>query len=866
MSSRGFLAGGCLFVLGAVAGCSDSTRAPHDSSGAGEGGAGEGLAGTPNGSVGGTSPGGEGGADAGASGRAEGPGGAGGMGGLGGEGPGGQGPGGEAPGGQPGCAPFEQARCDDGNECTADSCAPSGCQHEVRVDGAPCDDQNACTSDDRCEAGRCKGEALATAAQTGGVLRTFASDPLQVWNDVNRGLALSLSDELLVFTERGERRGYGVGLELVLVRSVAGKLEPLARVPTSFSNIENLASGVFPSHYGLHLVRMNEHRFALVGRDRGSASGAELEIFDADASGLSLVGERQLFGDGITTVWDAEGHGDRLWLLSPTGPMSAYEIAADGAVTRLAGFPTFASASAFAASEDHRLLYVGTQGGTFRVDVSDLAHPVADPSPVIPEDSESQPYQMTLQGDVLFIQSEGLWATIRDARLYGGPNLALMRRFPSTPAVDSPLGAAFTQDGLLLQRMLYQDNKPSELRAELYSLAGGAVTLSDSLTYADLGALEFEATEDADLVPYFPTANGSRAVLGPSRRVVSTDAGHLTELNGPLQGGFDSVRPAGPSSVIALGRESAHRVSLGLNGPVLERGGLLAPATSAPQRLVLLEPEASRFPLFASPPVVGKSNGRLAWLEAATGEAPSSRGFVDLRHAAAASSALWGATTRLLFRLEPSLKDSSGTLRVYPLAARGMKTVDEAIPPLELPAEGDAYLALLAVEPNGDVFIVARAKADGTQIRLARYERAANGYELTSTFVLPCQEGLDGALMRGDMLTLLYDNKQRLALLRHDEFAFNQVATRHLETKGGGSIASRLLLGIEGNRLYLSNGYDDDVQPGILAGIDAFHLPDLATVAHYLTPQEMTSFTANGETLVFGGPSALMTATAECSP
>lgn len=81
----------------------------------------------------------------------------------------------------PGCA----TSCDDGNPCTADSCAGDGtCVHgaascddgvpctldlcdpaagclALPVDGLACDDGNGCTSADRCAAGSCVGDAVA---------------------------------------------------------------------------------------------------------------------------------------------------------------------------------------------------------------------------------------------------------------------------------------------------------------------------------------------------------------------------------------------------------------------------------------------------------------------------------------------------------------------------------------------------------------------------------------------------------------------------------------------------------------------------------------------------------------------------------
>ena len=51
--------------------------------------------------------------------------------------------------------------CDDHNPCTADSCGPSGCQHDPVGDGVSCDDGDACTGGDVCHAGVCTGAPVA---------------------------------------------------------------------------------------------------------------------------------------------------------------------------------------------------------------------------------------------------------------------------------------------------------------------------------------------------------------------------------------------------------------------------------------------------------------------------------------------------------------------------------------------------------------------------------------------------------------------------------------------------------------------------------------------------------------------------------
>jgi uncharacterized repeat protein (TIGR01451 family) len=48
--------------------------------------------------------------------------------------------------------------CDDGIDCTTDSCDPvTGCQHVAKGNGTPCNDGNACTQTDTCQGGSCSG-------------------------------------------------------------------------------------------------------------------------------------------------------------------------------------------------------------------------------------------------------------------------------------------------------------------------------------------------------------------------------------------------------------------------------------------------------------------------------------------------------------------------------------------------------------------------------------------------------------------------------------------------------------------------------------------------------------------------------------
>ncbi len=55
------------------------------------------------------------------------------------------------------CKPGKEISCDDGNECTADSCDPDkGCKH-TNTKGNACDDGSACSTGDTCWDGACAG-------------------------------------------------------------------------------------------------------------------------------------------------------------------------------------------------------------------------------------------------------------------------------------------------------------------------------------------------------------------------------------------------------------------------------------------------------------------------------------------------------------------------------------------------------------------------------------------------------------------------------------------------------------------------------------------------------------------------------------
>jgi hypothetical protein len=66
--------------------------------------------------------------------------------------------------------------CNDGVDCTADTCVDGGCVFTPREDGTPCSDTDACNGDETCNGGRCVAGAPVTV-DDGMVCTTDACDP-----------------------------------------------------------------------------------------------------------------------------------------------------------------------------------------------------------------------------------------------------------------------------------------------------------------------------------------------------------------------------------------------------------------------------------------------------------------------------------------------------------------------------------------------------------------------------------------------------------------------------------------------------------------------------------------------------------------
>lgn len=162
--------------------------------------------------------------------------------------------------------------------------------------------------------------------------------------------------------------------------------------------------------------------------------------------------------------------------------------------------------------------------------------------------------------------------------------------------------------------------------------------------------------------------------------------------------------------------------------------------------------------------------------------------------------------------------------------------------------------------------MISSANGEGDQDVVLWYERAGSVYELASTLTLgPPRIYFGEAVLRGDAWVVLSADGRQLLHFSRDASGINQVALRELPGADSAAVEYQKLLGIEGDRLYVTGLFEEEGPPRIfLRGIDVLRLSDLTPIAHYPMSQEMTAFTTAGENLVFAGQSSLVTATPEC--
>jgi len=93
-------------------------------------------------------------------------------------------------------------KCDDGNECTTDSCVPfQGCKAVAGNEGGTCDDGNNCSTGDKCVSGKCLASGGKTCPDDTNPCTTASCDPAnQICGQSNDNTAKCQSDKCHQFT------------------------------------------------------------------------------------------------------------------------------------------------------------------------------------------------------------------------------------------------------------------------------------------------------------------------------------------------------------------------------------------------------------------------------------------------------------------------------------------------------------------------------------------------------------------------------------------------------------------------------------------------------------------------------------------
>lgn len=754
--------------------------------------------------------------------------------------------------------------CNDGNDCTLDSCEPAtGCQHVAIADGAACDDHDVCTQGDHCVAGGCIGAVSGKSAAVLGSLDTFGGfEELDTNGSMpSQGLATMLTESLAVFAEP---RDPGTLLHLVEIESTDVKLLDSVLTYGTIRYVSGLNH--WSPYLATHLVALSGSRVALV------ASGHDIEIYDVVDSRLVLQAYRYLSQDSVSIVGDAAGLGNRLWLLG-TSQLHGFDIASNGTITPLGeAFSPLTTQDQIALSEDKATLYAGGQGGIVRIDVTDPLSPLIDTSPVIARVTERRPYQLEAVGKYLLLQEEVFLGTPGDVRLFRTSDWQEVARFPSSSVTDSaytaPTGATFVDGGLLLQRIQNANARPSKLVAELYTLDDQGVHLKDQFVYRDLAAIDNRLLWQ----PLPPVARGTTVIVGPTRRVLTTRGGVIKELKGLAQGSPMRVISAGPGQVLAFSSESTHYVDISdPHAPRIRAGGLLGqdatnlirmslPNTSRDE-VSLLDVESRFWDLHSR---WQRSGGKVSQFTLKGDSAPEAVGNFTLPGGDAHA-----ASGDLLLRVTAV---ENGTWQLDTFELPRVPRQGETLLPSEtqtLAASTGAVTGTM-VKVFADVasqnLILITKPLSGPTI-LDWFTRDSGAWKMTGTVAYP--EGVRrDVTLRGNTAVVAGPESdfggegERIDVVRREAGQIHVHAMRELAPSD--LLTDAQLLDIDGDKVYVTmseRSADNSVSKVV---ISALSLDTLDTVATYDTPQFPSSMTVVDGHLVFGAKTHLLVADPEC--
>jgi hypothetical protein len=675
-----------------------------------------------------------------------------------------------------------------------------------------------------------------------------------------QGLSVALTEELAVFAEPTSP-----GMRLTLVRVVPSRLQVLDSVFTYASMVQSGSTNIWSPSLGTHFVKLSSSRVAVV------TTRHDIEIYDVVGDKLVFRGYRYLLEDGIGDAFvdDAQGQGNLLWVMTPM-KLTGYEVGPEGAVSPRAQLSVADSSKAFAMAEDTKTLYVGGQGGVFRIDVTDPLHPVTDAVPVVPKVNSRRAYHLEARDGYLVLQEEVFFGTPGDVRVFRIANWKEVASFPSSstlePLFTAPTGAAFVDGGLLIQRIRYDEaSKPKELVAELYALDDNGAVLKDEWRYRDLKAVD----NGDQWQPLSPVAAGRLAIVGPTRRILWTDGGKISELKGSLQGTLDRVLPAGAGKLLAYGSESTHLIDVSNPSlPTVVAGGLLSPSDSSLIRIGLSrDGDALPVLLNVTPASINTLDGR--W-RLGSGRVTQFDSSDTVGSKAVGSFVIPGGTTQtvadgLLFQLRDA-NDGGWVLKTFALPRSAQQGI--VLSPIDTQSlVGTGSLTsggTMAVDMAARGLVLASSDVVQSTTVVDWFTWADGRWSLVGNVHVPITSNCKLTL-RGNVAVIAGGSSTGDIVSRLENVAgeVRVQRTRELPYSGPVAFAGRIL-GLDGTRAYVAMKESDTTMNSYKIAVHGLALDTLETLDRYPLPEIPGSMTVVDDRLVFGARTSLTIANPGC--
>jgi len=712
------------------------------------------------------------------------------------------------------------------------------------TDGTACDDDDSCTSAERCEAGVCQGQRLSSHAQLVSQLSSFGGEEdLPVARFVPP--AVLVAPDAAVFTEPVVN---GVWLRLVSVKSSGLSLLSSAFVP---SPIQTGDATLWGRDSGTHLVALGAGRFALVMRYAG------VRVYEVQAQGLAFLGASDLPEDG--NIIAAFVRQNRIWLCGSTFYVGL-EIGLDGVPAPLVSQSTPSFCNSLSASPNGDQLYVGSQKGVWRIDVSQPRAPVAAVKAEYTVPAESRVQAIQAWDGFLYVQTSRLWDGASDAFVLRASDFSEVARFTSVFGEETTLGAAPLLNGLLVQKLRYLPERGvRQYVAQLYAVdESGAHAGSEWIYGSDEGITE------AAVPVQIPAAASELAILMPTREVVRVQQDGISPLRGREQGSLSRVRAAGARSLAVFGPHSSHLVDLtDPAAPTFATGGLFEPETSSFLRVGSAAP--GRFTgLLNSPGTLQPTSALVTQLWTKDGAAPAPNGHFMLDGKYAKLDSDQG----LLFQFSGNAKQgfslSTFSLPATPMANEPLLAAETSALPTRA-----ALLDRFAFDVSANALVIADVDAADSRPLLEWFEHREGEWKLVARLFLDASVGRPSAVaVRGDRALVISQTKERVDLVRRNQSQLELERTRDLAAADAAAAAQPQLnqvLGFDGQRVHLLGGVQSSNSATLDMRVFTWNLSDLSDNASYAVPDQIESAAHVGNVLAFGARTTLVFATPECS-